>query len=75
MDVMGPLGMLASFRSVCSSSSHLGPPCPPTHHTQNPDNQEQAQAKFQEVSQAFETLSDPEKRKVCMDAWWEKRSV
>jgi len=37
------------------------------HPDKNPDNQEQAQSKFQDISQAFEVLSDPEKKKVRGD--------
>lgn len=33
------------------------------HPDRNPDNKEEATAKFQEVGKAFATLSDPEKRK------------
>jgi len=52
--------------------------CPPLkalrwHPDKNPDNQEQAQAKFQDISQAFEVLSDPEKKKVR--GKWERREA
>eukprot|EP00756_Hemistasia_phaeocysticola_P005116 Hpha_TRINITY_DN13181_c0_g2::TRINITY_DN13181_c0_g2_i1::g.113398::m.113398/K09510/DNAJB4; DnaJ homolog subfamily B member 4 len=34
------------------------------HPDRNPDNKEQAEAKFKEISEAFEVLSDPQKRRV-----------
>ena len=34
------------------------------HPDKNPDDPETAKAKFQEVSNAYEILSDPEKRRV-----------
>lgn len=34
------------------------------HPDKNPNNQEEAQKKFQDISDAYQTLSDPEKRRV-----------
>eukprot|EP00736_Rhodelphis_marinus_P012029 Rmarinus@m.25909 len=34
------------------------------HPDKNPDNQEMASAKFKDISEAYEVLSDPQKRKI-----------
>lgn len=39
------------------------PPCRKWHPDRNQDNKEKAEKKFQEIANAYEVLSDPEKRK------------
>ena len=34
------------------------------HPDRNPDNQEEAERKFKEISKAYQVLSDPKKRKL-----------